>query len=171
MSKKPFLLIGSGSDIVGRGLAERINAGEFGPVGRVNRLYGDIADVGTRTDILFSYKHDLFWKHDFEKRGEEPLPYDGYVNPHCYDNGMLEVRCRAHSKVQHPSTGLLAIYYLIENGYFPTIIGYGFRDGVLVNPIKTYPDGRQEKVASYHSFKWENKDLVKLQEEGLIRLL
>lgn len=52
---KKILLIGSGEDLNGRNLGERISAEncEWDIIARVNKHYGDIKDVGVRTDIFF----------------------------------------------------------------------------------------------------------------------
>lgn len=48
-----MLIIGSGCDLKGRKLKRFIDEYD-GVVIRCNKLYGDPADIGTRTDIFFT---------------------------------------------------------------------------------------------------------------------
>lgn len=53
--KEKCILIGSGLDLDGRNLGAQIDAGFFGKVFRVNKLYGRSQDVGVRVDGFFSF--------------------------------------------------------------------------------------------------------------------
>lgn len=168
-SLKKCIVIGSGSDIVGRGLGSRIDAGEFGEVCRITRHYGEDIDVGTKTDKLFSFQR-LFWRNDCVRRWGEERPYGEFINPFSLEKEVGRV-AQIAGKLEHPSTGFWAIFWLIHNGYFPTLIGYGFKDGKLVNKYKTYPNGMQEREMKWHNFMRENDCLYRMHFNGKLRLL
>lgn len=130
------LLIGSGKDLVGRGLGERIDAGEWDLVVRCNHFHGDPADVGTRTDIAVLRISKL------EKSFMEEAPVapkrmivhtSGEVIP-------LELLVKAAEEVGHKeaSCGVIAALWLRENGAKVTAVGIGHR-----------PDGTWEKAKFY----------------------
>lgn len=133
---RSVLLIGSGKDLVGRGLGERIDAGEWDLVVRCNHFHGDPADVGTRTDIAVLRISKL------EKSFMEEAPVapkrmivhtSGEVIP-------LELLVKAADEVGHKeaSCGVIAALWLRENGAKVTAIGIGHR-----------PDGTWEKAKFY----------------------
>lgn len=130
------LLIGSGKDLVGRGLGERIDAGEWDLVVRCNHFHGDPADVGTRTDIAVLRISKL------EKSFMEEAPVapkrmivhtSGEVIP-------LELLVKAAEEVGHKeaSCGVIAALWLRENCAKVTAVGIGHR-----------PDGTWEKAKFY----------------------
>lgn len=55
LENKTVLIVGSNADIDGRGLGSEIDSGRLADVViRVNKAYGDAADVGAKTDIIFT---------------------------------------------------------------------------------------------------------------------
>lgn len=51
---KTILIVGSGSDLDGRGMQEIIDSDRYDIVARVNKMYGAPQDVGTRANVLFT---------------------------------------------------------------------------------------------------------------------
>lgn len=133
------LLIGSGKDLVGRGLGARIDAGEWDVVVRCNHYYGSPEDVGTRTDL--AVVRETRFEKDFIN--EAPICP---VRVLCTNNGtnfpkeLLQV---AAQEVGHreASIGIIAACWLLEHGAKLSVMGIGhFPDGSWIEQ-KTYPDG------------------------------
>lgn len=165
MEAKRVIVIGSGIDLNGRKLGEAIDRGEFGKVVRVNKFYGDPIDVGTVTDVLFSF-NTKFWRPECGK-------FKHFINVVMLDRGAFRydvVRKYGIAKGKRASTGLCAVDYYVRNGYDVTVIGYGFRDSKLVTPHKTYTDGTPDNIVVI-DFDYENECLKRLAEEGKITLL
>lgn len=172
MGEKRAILIGSGSDLNGRGMGRDIDRGFHGIIARVNRLYGALPDVGARTDVLFTF-HPLIWDRACKGRFGKALPYRRIVIPQKISGGRLYEDVKERFGLKKPTTGLLAAAYLISQGYHPEVVGFGFRAGVLVNFHKTYPDGRPEDERQYaqHDFDRENEILQELHCKGDLTLL
>lgn len=168
------ILIGSGSDVNGRALGALIDAGRLGWVGRVNRIYGEAADVGTRTDFLFTYDDEnRFWTEDCLKRFGRVMPYGRLVNNQFRNDGCFYEDCKRRLRLKHPTTGIQAAMYLMQQGYRPKLVGFGFNGVHLVNPVKTYPDGSADPKTGgrWHDFDRENMWLLRWHTEGKLTLM
>lgn len=133
LNGKTVLLIGSGNDLDGRAMGERIDAGEYDVVARVNKPYGSPADVGTRTDIIFVRRVEwvnYFWQRQ-QRMTERPARvvafHDGVQCPRGYDAAVREDLQLPAAKA---SSGLCAVRWLLERGAKVTIIGFGYKGGV-----------------------------------------
>ncbi|MBQ5664261.1 MAG: glycosyltransferase family 29 protein [Akkermansia sp.] len=139
IKNKKVLVIGSGKDIVGRGLGKRIDAGEWDVVVRCNHFYGDPVDVGTRTDLAV-VREARFEKDFFNEAPKAPVRVlttnDGTNFPkHLLQQAAQEVGHR------EASIGIIAARWLLNCGARLSVIGIGhFPDGTWISQ-KTYPDG------------------------------
>lgn len=141
LNGKTVLLIGSGRDIDGRAMQERIDtAGEFDLIARVNKPYGASTDAGTRTDIIFVRRAEwvnLLWGRRPQQGEDAPAPRmvafrdavgceRGYAEAAAQELGLPKV-----------STGLLAAKWLLERGAAVSVIGFGATGGAFAK-AKTY---------------------------------
>ncbi|MBQ8516401.1 MAG: glycosyltransferase family 29 protein [Akkermansia sp.] len=139
LKNRKVLLIGSGRDLLGRGLGARIDAGEWDVVVRCNHYYGSPEDVGTRTDLA------VVRETRFEKTFIDEAPVCP-VRVLCTNNGvnfpkeLLDIAAR---EVGHreASIGIIAARWLLNCGARLSVMGVGhFPDGSWIEQ-KTYPDG------------------------------
>lgn len=150
---KRVLLIGSGRDLVGRGLGKRIDAGEWDVVVRCNHYYGAPEDVGTRTDLA------VVRETRFEKDFINEAPVSP-VRVLCTNNGTnfpKELLQIAALEVGHreASIGVIAARWLLNNGAKLSVMGIGhFPDGSWIKQ-KTYPDGTPD-TAGFCDWNKEN---------------
>lgn len=171
---KPCIIIGSGSDLNGRKLGAAIDAGEFGEVVRVNKFYGELADVGVRTDWVFTLAREFFLTSCVRRFGH-PLKVGRMVETRVSRRNMAPRLFRAALidwlDLKSPSAGIEAVFGMVGRGYLPTLIGYGFKGGAVVNRVKTYCDGRKDtRMYGEHDYDRENEMLLKLAARGLVRL-
>lgn len=139
VKNKKVLLIGSGKDIVGRGLGKRIDAGEWDVVVRCNHFYGDTVDVGTRTDL--AVVREARFEKDFID--EAPTCPARVITTNDGVNFPKHLLYQAAQEVGHreASIGIIAARWLINCGARLSVIGIGhFPDGSWISQ-KTYPDG------------------------------
>lgn len=139
VKNRKVLLIGSGRDIVGRGLGQRIDAGEWDVVVRCNHFYGDPADVGTRTDLAV-VREARFEKDFFDEAPVAPVRVLTTNDGNNFPKHLLQ---QAAQEVGHreASIGIIAACWLLSCGARLSVIGVGhFPDGSWIGQ-KTYPDG------------------------------
>lgn len=136
---RSVLLIGSGEDLVGRGLGKRIDAREWDVVARCNHFYGDPADVGTRTDLAVVRAAKLE-RAFFDEAPCAPLRV---VSTNDGNNFPLNMVLQAAAEVGHKeaSCGVIAAKWLLSCGAHVTAIGIGHRPDGSWAPAKSYPDG------------------------------
>lgn len=158
---KLALLIGSGSDINGRRLQQTIDNAKDVTIARINKHYGNQIDIGIKTDIIFGFDTSIIPAY---------LKQAQFIDPYILDNGRFRNSVQERLGHHNPSTGIMGVYWLLDNDYSPIVIGFGFKNGELVNNIKTYPNGQQE-ISYYHNFGLENNKLKELQDQGKILLL
>ena len=136
---KKVLLIGSGKDIVGRGLGQRIDAGEWDVVVRCNHFYGNPEDVGTRTDL--AVVREARFEKDFFN--EAPVAPARVLTTNDGTNFPKPLLQQAAQEVGHreASIGIIAALWLLRNGARLSAMGIGhFPDGSWIRQ-KTYPNG------------------------------
>lgn len=139
LKNRKVLLIGSGKDLLGRGLGKRIDAREWDVVVRCNHYYGAPEDVGTRTDLA------VVRETRFEKTFIDEAPVCP-VRVLCTNNGVnfpKELLAIAAREVGHreASVGIIAALWLLKCGARLSVIGIGhYPDGHWIEQ-KTYPDG------------------------------
>lgn len=144
LTGKKVLLIGSGEDLNGRGLRERIDAEacEWDAIARVNKCYGNTEDVGQRTDIAFVFRRSWF---NLFLIGSQVFTAVHIVafreGVGCgVENCGKNYRAAVAAKIgmERVSTGLAAVFWLLERGATVEIIGFGTGE----NPAKkVYADG------------------------------
>lgn len=165
LRNKKVLLIGSGKDLVGRKLGQRIDSGEWDVVVRLNHYYGDPEDVGTRTDLAIV--REAIFENDFID--EAPVcpsrvlsTNDGFNFP----KSILD-QAASSSGQTDASIGIIAACWLLNYGANITAIGIGhYPDGTWIEH-KTYPDGTKDTGNHYDWNKenawWESrKDIITL---------
>lgn len=139
LRNRKVLLIGSGKDIVGRGLGSRIDAGEWDVVVRCNHYYGAPEDVGTRTDL--AVVREARFEKDFFN--EAPVAPARVLTTNDGTNFPRHLLQQAAQEVGHreASIGIIAALWLLRNGARLSVMGIGhFPDGSWIGQ-KTYPDG------------------------------
>jgi hypothetical protein len=162
---KKVLLIGSGKDLVGRKLGQRIDSGEWDIVVRLNHYYGAPEDVGTRTDLA------ILREARFESAFIDEAPVcpsrvlstnDGFNFPESIlDQAAMD------TGQTNASIGIIAACWLLHHGANITVIGIGhYPDGTWIEH-KTYPDGTKDTGNHYDWNKenawWESrKDIITL---------
>lgn len=150
---KKVLLIGSGKDIVGRGLGARIDAGEWDVVVRCNHYYGSPEDVGTRTDL--AVVREARFERDFFN--EAPVAPARVLTTNDGTNFPKKLLQVAAQEVGHreASIGIIAARWLLDNGAKLSVMGIGhFPDGSWIEQ-KTYPDGTPD-TAGFCDWNKEN---------------
>ena len=159
---RKVLLIGSGKDIVGRGLGKRIDAGEWDVVVRCNHYYGAPEDVGTRTDLA------VVREAKFEKNfiNEAPVCPLRVLSTNDGVNFPKEFLRLAAREVGHreASIGIIAARWLLHMGAKLSVIGVGhFPDGSWIEQ-KTYPDG---KIDTAGFCDWEKENAWWQRQRGV----
>ncbi len=164
---KKVLLIGSGADLDGRKMQSEIDTGTtYDFIARVNKPYGAIEDVGTKTDVILVRKASwfrFFWR-DFMMNRQRMSEAERAAKPvldvvfnegvNCrHDYGFFAAH---HLGFFRLSTGLLAAKWLKEQGADVTAIGYGWSEGAFV-PVKTYTQTKQEDANPNYDWKRENE--------------
>lgn len=134
---KTVLLIGSGSDLDGRAMQEQIDGEGYDIVARINHPFGAVADVGTRTDMVFVRRREWasYYFHGEQMKNCRIVAFrDGVGCDKDYDEA---VRAELVPHAVKASTGLCAVRWLLERGAKVTCIGFGWRDGAFASD-KTY---------------------------------
>ncbi len=153
LRNRKVLLIGSGQDLVGRGMGQRIDAGEWDVVVRCNHFYGDPADVGTRTDLAV-VREARFELDFFDEAPVAPLRVLSTNDGNNFPKVLLQ---RAAQEVGHKeaSIGVIAALWLLRMGARLSVMGIGhFADGTWIKQ-KTYPDGKID-TATFCDWNKEN---------------
>lgn len=153
LKNRKVLLIGSGKDLVGRGLGARIDSGEWDFVVRCNHYYGLPEDVGTRTDLAVVREA----KHEKIFIDEAPLCPVRVLTTNDGVNFPKELLQEAARQVGHreASIGVIAAIWLLHHGVRLSVMGIGhFPDGHWLEQ-KTYPDGTPD-TAGYCDWSKEN---------------
>lgn len=178
---KRVLVIGSGSDLDGRGMGDDIDGGAWDAVVRANKVYGNPRDTGSRTDVLVISRSDYLYSNPewlparaarFIKTVISLEDHMGYSVTEFND-----LRARLGS---YPSTGMRAVDWVLNNGAAHVdVIGFGWRNGGFSNK-KAYTgydaamlpsiliDRNLVDLNSYHDFGRENDMLVHLEKVNLI---
>lgn len=134
-----MLIIGSGKDLDGRGMGERIDNGEWDIVVRVNKHYGAIEDVGSRTDVIITRWASWLDNHEWFPQDEQDAAKEVIILNQNLGFSQSEywwlVQQVGHNAV---SAGCQALAWALYRGAASIdVIGYGYRDG---GP-KTYTNG------------------------------
>lgn len=166
LRNKKVLLIGSGKDLVGRKLGQRIDSGEWDVVVRLNHYYGDPEDVGTRTDLAIV--REAIFENDFID--EAPVcpsrvlsTNDGFNFP----KSILD-QAASSSGQTDASIGIIAACWLLNYGANITAIGIGhYPDGTWIEH-KTYPDGTKDTGNHYD---WNKENAWWESRKNIITLL
>lgn len=145
-----ILIIGSGADNDGRRMRDKIDGNYYDLVIRVNKHYGKVEDVGTRTDLIFTRwyqwiaKGQTFFREDDLRQAKKVIILNQQVGISASEmqQGCIEV---GHSKV---SAGIYAALWCINRGAEQIdLIGYGH-----------YQDGfRQDKKYCQNSYNYPDR--------------
>lgn len=145
-----ILIIGSGADNDGRRMRDKIDGNYYDLVIRVNKHYGKVEDVGTRTDLIFTRwyqwiaKGQTFFREDDLRQAKKVIILNQQVGISASEmqQGCIEI---GHSKV---SAGIYAALWCINRGAEQIdLIGYGH-----------YQDGfRQDKKYCQNSYNYPDR--------------
>ena len=166
LNGKKVLLVGSGADLNGRALAERIDSGEEWPVvARVNKHYGAREDVGCRMDLCFVARR--VWYNWWFAVTCPSVPAivafaEGVGCPKEYRAAVA-----AELGLPRVSTGLAAVHLLLAAGASVDIIGFNAPGGVPLDGGKIYADGTDGNIDRYD---W-TAELAWLQAQPRVTLL
>lgn len=145
---KKVLLIGSGDDLNGRALNERISSPdcEWDAIARINKHYGAVEDVGKRMDICFVAKREYagWYFHSATPHGDMMIV--AFKDGCCCDRFYREEVAKELGMGVRVSSGLAAVHWLLAHGATVEIIGFGKPDELAA---KTYPDGTADPNAQY----------------------
>lgn len=128
---KRVLVIGSGSDLDNREMADIVDGPTYDVVARVNKHYGDPKRVGARTDVIFtrwpSWLDRQDWFSDREQaRSQEIVILNVHVGYSRTEHEWLAKRIG----VQQVSAGVMAVDFFLNRGAASVdIVGFGFKDG------------------------------------------
>lgn len=147
MTGKRVLLIGSGADLNGRALNERISAPdcEWDAIARINHHFGEVEDVGKRMDICFVGQREWAnWYFSTCSRREPHLIVA--FREGCACEPHYRVRVAAELKMgDFVSSGLAAVHWLLAHGAQVDIIGFNAPGGEIdTTGKKTYADGSED---------------------------
>ena len=145
-----ILIIGSGADNDGRRMRDKIDSNYYDLVIRVNKHYGKVEDVGTRTDLIFTRwyqwiaKGQTFFREDDLRQAKKVIILNQQVGISASEmqQGCIEI---GHNKV---SAGIYAALWCINRGAEQIdLIGYGH-----------YQDGfRQDKKYCQNSYNYPDR--------------
>lgn len=149
MRDADFVVVGSGVDVVGRGIGARVDAGEFGRVVRVNKPYGAPADIGTRTDLLVTRWTP--WVTRFFGECWQPEAPVVVLNE-CKGIAADELMAaRVEVGWQNVSAGVLACMWLLNRGARRVrVVGFGWRPDAGWDVGKHYPGGERDENPNYY---------------------
>ena len=158
LKDKTVLIIGSGQDIDGRRMKNIIDGNHFDIVARVNKMYGNEQDIGTRTDFIFTRwqqwikKGMNFFTDETLKQAKKIIVLNQHVGYSESEKNELLF------EVGHPavSAGIQTIHYFLNRDVKKVcLIGFGhFQDG-FKNEKKycknshNYPNGMIDKNPHY----------------------
>lgn len=153
------LVIGSGQDIDGRGLKDEIdNSERWDYVLRLNKLYGNTEDVGTRCDI-FVTRWSQWISEGSQFIDQETLRKCLKViilNQHVNYSKTERLLISKELCLEHVSAGPQAVHYLLNRGCrHIDLVGFGYKDGkfmeekIYCNNSKNYPDGMKDENPLY----------------------
>lgn len=148
LCKKNVLVIGSGSDLVGRRMGHIIDSGRWPVVIRVNKNYGSALDVGGRMDVLVTRYADWVQRYF-------PGPTLGcpkvFLNEHF--GWTRAEHIAALHEVQHTavSAGLCACFWALNRGARSvSVLGFGYHPATGWAQKKRYPDGTLDQNTHYN---------------------
>ena len=154
LTGKRVLLIGSGADLNGRGLNERISAMEceWDCIARINKHYGAIADVGRRMDICFvGHREWATWYFGTATR-HEPHMIVAFRDGCGCDTNYRDKVAREINLGERVSSGLAAVHWLLAHGAQVDIIGFNAPGGEIdASGVKTYATG---EIDANKKFDW-----------------
>lgn len=140
LENKTVLIVGSNVDIDGRGLGSEIDSGMLADVViRVNKAYGDAADVGTKTDIIFTRWRAWLQTGWFSEEQIESACEVVALNENF--NFLESWKRVAADEVGAAavSCGAAAVFYALVMGAKEVkLIGFGFQDGKEAGTDKIY---------------------------------
>lgn len=166
LRNKKVLLIGSGKDLVGRKLGQRIDSGEWDIVVRLNHYYGDPEDVGTRTDLAV-LREAIFENAFIDEAPACPSRVLSTNDGFNFPKSILDQAASATGQTD-ASIGIIAACWLLQHGANITVIGVGhYPDGTWIEH-KTYPDGTKDTGNHYD---WNKENAWWKSMENVIRLL
>lgn len=160
------LIIGSGRDLDGRKMQDIIDGDNYDIVVRVNKHYGSVEDVGSRTDIIItrwnSWLDNVEWFTADEIEGAKEVVI---LNQHIgWAATEYEWLCR---KVGHKavSAGVQAIEWALNRGVASIdVIGFGRVDGqrakaktYTTGSVGTTPQGAEQQDNNPH-YDWTKED-------------
>lgn len=146
LTGKKVLLIGSGADLNGRAMQERISAQdcEWDAIARINRFFGEPADVGQRMDICFVAKREWANWYFYGTCKREPFLIVAFRDGCACDRGYREKTAQELNLGEVVSSGLCAVHWLLAHGAKVDIIGFNAPGGVW-SGHKVYADGRVDE--------------------------
>lgn len=155
---KKVLVIGSGADLVGRGLGRLIDSGRWDVVVRVNQPFGAPSDVGSKMDVLVTRWRS--WVPQFFKgpvRFEKLIVLNERVGMSSNEINVASVEVGA----ERVSAGLCACIWALNRGAKSvSVIGFGYHPATGWAPQKRYPDGTLDPN-SHYNWAAENRWLEK----------
>ena len=170
LTGKRVLLIGSGADLNGRGLNERISAVEceWDCIARINKHYGAIADVGRRMDICFvGHREWATWYFGTATR-HEPHMIVAFRDGCCCEVNYRQKVAQELNLGEIVSSGLAAVHWLLAHGAQVDIIGFNAPGGVIdTSGTKTYCTG---VVDGNKKFDW-TAEILWIKEQPGVTLL
>ena len=147
LKNKKVLLIGSGADLTGRAMQERIESGaEWAAIVRINKHYGDPVDVGCRTDVAVLARR-VWYNYYFLNCPHVSRMVAFAEGIGCPKNYRATVA--AELGLQRVSTGLAAAHLLLAAGAELDIIGFNAPGGVPSEGGKIYADGTPDGNSAY----------------------
>lgn len=158
LTGKFILIIGGGADLNGRNLGTLIDDNDKCPwdyIVRVNKHYGDIKDVGERTDTVVC-REASFFKAIEKSIVKSDKYFNLSINGGTQDDlNSWNFLCSTQNALV--STGMWAVFWFLAHGAAGIdIIGFNARDGrpIFKNNKKMYVDGTQDLNSN---FNWENE--------------
>lgn len=170
LTGKRVLLIGSGADLNGRGLNERISAQdcEWDAIARINHHFGDVADVGKRMDICFvGHREWATWYFGTCSR-REPYLIVAFHDGCACDMRYRDKVAQELNMGERVSSGLAAVHWLLARGAQVDIIGFNAPGGNIdMTGRKTYADGTLDENPR---FDW-TAEILWIKEQPGVTLL
>lgn len=155
---KHVLLIGSGWDIAGKRLGHDIDNGKWDIIARVNRLYGDPVDVGTKTDIFFTRWRS--WLGSITPVVDKAKYIFINENEGITKEEYLSIRNEVG--VEHVSAGTVACAWLLNRGAIVDAIGFGYDSFT----DSFYPKAYAKKYAEHKKISESGGTLVNDKNEA-----
>lgn len=159
LKDKTVLIIGSGQDIDGRRMKNIIDGNRFDIVARVNKMYGNEQDIGTRTDFIFTRwqqwvkKGMNFFTDEVLTKAKKTIILNQHVGYSESEKNELLVEV-GHENV---SAGVQSIHYFLNRDVRKIyLIGFGhFQDGFrnvkkYCQNAHNYPNGMTDTNQHYN---------------------